>query len=176
MPLLIMAPQILTFWVGADFADQGSAALQGLTLFFALMAAVVTPFYILNGIGRPQWNTVLMLANGVALVALAWVLLPRFGLMGLVYARLLAWSLQGAIFVGFHRQAMAGRGWRTTAVFWAWLAVILLAGFAGAEWVAAWPQLPAVRLIALCCGLAGVGLALASVPMLVQRLRGTALR
>ncbi len=175
-PLIIMAPQVLTFWVGPDFAAQGTQALQGLAYYFALMATVVAPFYMLNGMGKPEWNTVLMIFNGVVFVALALFLMPRFGLMGAVYARLLAFPFQAAIFIGFHRHAIPGRGWAVTLEFWGWLAAILGLSWAGSHWSAGWAQLSALNLIVVCLliGAAGTGLSMLSIYS--QRLRGKALR
>lgn len=171
VPLMVLASQVLTFWVGEDIAAAGTDVLKLMAIYFAFQAVAMAPFMMLNGFGRPGWNSVGTMANGIATIALAAVLLPRIGLMGAVVARIIAYPTLSVIFLAFHRLVLKGRGGFITAGVLAYLTVILGTSYSLAMWSETWDQLPALRLVAMLVALSACGALVASLPVLTRRYR-----
>lgn len=169
--MFIMAPQILTFWISPEFAAQGTDTLRGLVVAYALFALVVSPYYMLNGAGQPKWNTVLVMSQSLLVLALIAVLVPEYGVMGAVYARILSFPVQGALLLVLHRTVFEGRGWALLAPVLVAVGVFALMGGYGLQMVADWAQLPVVQLFAVCIGISVLGIAIAVGAVLTQRLR-----
>jgi O-antigen/teichoic acid export membrane protein len=96
-PILVMlaafAPEVLTVWVGAEFAAVGALPLRILALgvFFSALAHIVVS--LLQGVGRPDLVT---RAQGVELlvyVPLLWWLITGWGVVGAA----VAWTLRAAL-------------------------------------------------------------------------------
>jgi O-antigen/teichoic acid export membrane protein len=88
LPIFVFSENILTLWMGADFASHAAGILRILTLSFAILATSIVPYYYLNGAGYVKLNTLFGLISG-GIVAVATVLLvPFVGLVGAAWARL----------------------------------------------------------------------------------------
>jgi O-antigen/teichoic acid export membrane protein len=93
MMLAAFAPEVLTVWVGAEFAAVGALPLRILALgvFFSALAHIVVS--LLQGVGRPDLVT---RAQGVELlvyVPLLWWLISGWGVVGAA----VAWTLRAAL-------------------------------------------------------------------------------
>ncbi len=88
VPLFVLAPQILTLWMGADFAQHAATVLRILALSYALLATSVIPWNVLNGTGHVRLNTLLGWFSVVAVLVVSLVLIPKFGLEGVALAKL----------------------------------------------------------------------------------------
>jgi O-antigen/teichoic acid export membrane protein len=124
VPLYALAPQVLTVWIGADFAAEGTTTLRLLTVYFAIWGTGVAPFYLLNGAGLPGWNTAAGLLHGLGIVGLATLLLPTFGLDGIGWARLAALPTLFLLFAALRMRVLA-RTWRATILLAAGIALPL---------------------------------------------------
>jgi len=172
VPLLALSSHILTFWVGAEFAESGTTTLQILTACFSILAATTAPYFMLNGAGLPRWNTGATLLNGIVLIATALVLVPKLGLIGAAIARLIAAPSLGGIFVGFHRHVLRRKSVRiATIVLLGWLVVILVGAWVLSLWMRDWSEMSALPLIGSVVVLSVLGGVVAGLPLILERVR-----
>ena len=87
--LLLFGRFILRHWVGITMADAAAEILPAAAWGSALSALAVTGCYTLLAMGRPKAVAFLNIAGGLAMAGALPVLIPRFGLAGVAYGRLL---------------------------------------------------------------------------------------
>ncbi len=87
--LLLFGAFILRHWVGTSIADAAAGVLPAAAWSSALSALSVTGCYALLAMGRPKAVAILNIAGGLAMAAALALLIPRFGLAGVAYSRLL---------------------------------------------------------------------------------------
>lgn len=87
--LLLFGRFILRYWVGTSIADAAASVLPAAALGSALSALSVTGCYALLATGRPKSVAILNVAGGLAMAVGLALLIPRFGLAGVAYSRLL---------------------------------------------------------------------------------------
>lgn len=87
--LLLFGSRILGIWGGAAIAQEGSRLLPIIASSAALSALGVTGTYSMLAMGHVRIVTLLNVLGGVAMLGSVHWLLPRFGLQGIGYARLL---------------------------------------------------------------------------------------
>jgi O-antigen/teichoic acid export membrane protein len=88
--LAFFARPLLTFWLGAKFADEGTLALQILSGGILINALAYIPYYLLQGMGRPDLTAKFHIAELPIHIALVWFLVMHFGLPGAA----LAWTIR----------------------------------------------------------------------------------
>ncbi len=86
--LVFFARPLLTFWLGTKFAAEGTPVLQILALGVLVNSLGHVPYYLLQGVGRPDLTAKLHLVEVPIHIGLAWFLVTRFGLPGAA----LAWT------------------------------------------------------------------------------------
>ena len=133
LPLFIFANNILTLWMGPEFAEASSGILRLLVLFYTALATTIVPFYFLNGTGLVRLNTMFGLASGSAVVAATIFLMPLLGLAGAAWARTLNIAIDLVSRAVLHYQVLFDRRW--FAGFLVLLPVIIpfAIGFAASE-------------------------------------------
>lgn len=89
----LFAGEMLQIWLGADFARESTAAMQILALGVLINSLGQTPFAFLQGVGRPDLPAKFHLIELPIYIALAWVLVSRYGIAGAAWA----WSLRVAL-------------------------------------------------------------------------------
>jgi hypothetical protein len=77
-------------WMGESFAAQASGVLQVQAVSFGLVAMVVIPWQMADGLGFPHWNALLALLWLVVAVLLSIILTPAWRIMAPAWARLVA--------------------------------------------------------------------------------------
>lgn len=87
--LLLFGDFILRHWVGITMANAAEGILPAAAWGSALSALSVTGCYALLAMGRPRMVAVLNVAGGLAMAGALPLLIPRFGLAGIAYSRLL---------------------------------------------------------------------------------------
>jgi O-antigen/teichoic acid export membrane protein len=88
--VFVFARQILQLWLGADFAARSAGVLQIFCVGILVNSLAFVPFFLLQGLGRPDVTAKIhILELPIYALALA-VLLPRMGLTGAA----LAWSFR----------------------------------------------------------------------------------
>lgn len=93
LALAFFAHTILTLWLGAKFAAEGTTALQILAVGVLINSLAQAPYNLLLGIGRPDLTAKFHLLELPLHVVLAWVLVSRFGLAGAA----LVWTIRVSV-------------------------------------------------------------------------------
>lgn len=124
LPLYVLADQVLTLWVGADFAEQGATLLRWLVIYFAIMGTTIAPYMLVNGAGFPGWNTTGGLLAGGTILVVASQALPVLGLDGIALARMASVPMIGFTLYALHRKVMPGQGLKQTLLMVLGLGVI----------------------------------------------------
>ena len=88
--LVFFARPLLALWLGTDFADEGALPLQILAGGVLMNSLAYIPYYLLQGVGRPDLTAKFHLLELPIHIALVWFLVTRFGLPGAA----LAWTLR----------------------------------------------------------------------------------
>jgi O-antigen/teichoic acid export membrane protein len=80
--IVIFAKEILQIWLGNDFATESTVAMQVLALGVLINSLANTPFALLQGIGRPDLPAKFHLIQLPIYIAVAWILVSEFGIVG----------------------------------------------------------------------------------------------
>ena len=102
--LLLIGNFILRHWVGLTMANAAAGILPAAAWGSALSALAVTGCYALLALGRPKAVAMLNLAGGMAMAGAFCLLVPRFGLPGVAYSRLLPGCAALLVYVPLARQ------------------------------------------------------------------------
>lgn len=82
IPAICFARPILRYWLGADFAREGTTVLQLLVGTYLLAGLTTVPYYIVLGAGRPRIAALFSaLTAGTNLVLISF-LIPLYGIVG----------------------------------------------------------------------------------------------
>jgi O-antigen/teichoic acid export membrane protein len=114
LTLAVGSRQILSNWLGADFAQNSSGVLAIQAAVFGLMAMLIVPWQIADGLGFPGSNALLGLWWLVATVLLALFFTPRLGLMGMAYSRLIPMLITPVYILYVERRVFGRNLWQ----FW----------------------------------------------------------
>lgn len=91
--IVVFAPQILRLWLGQDFAEKSTLALQILSVGVLINSLACVPFSLLQGMGRPDLSAKFHLLELPVYAVLAWSLIGSMGIAGAA----LAWTLRFAL-------------------------------------------------------------------------------
>ena len=86
---IFFARDIMSLWLGPQFAAQSTLVLQIVTLAFFLSAFAIIPFTSVQALGRPALKAILDLITIPVYIAVAWSLMRRAGIDGAALAKLL---------------------------------------------------------------------------------------
>jgi O-antigen/teichoic acid export membrane protein len=86
------AHDLLHLWLGADFAAQGTLALQVMLFGIVVNGLAFIPFTLIQAVGRPDVSARLQLIQLPLFALLAYVLVRAYGIPGAA----LAWSVRAA--------------------------------------------------------------------------------
>jgi O-antigen/teichoic acid export membrane protein len=89
----LFASNILSFWLGREFARTSTMTFQLLLIGLLLTALGHMPANLLDGVGRPDLRAKTFLVCIVVYVPLLWILTTKIGLAGAA----LAWMLKAAL-------------------------------------------------------------------------------
>jgi O-antigen/teichoic acid export membrane protein len=81
--------QLLANWMGVDFANHAAGVLATQAVVFGLMALLIVPWQIADGLGFPWANALLSLWWLLTTALLAIFLTPRMGIQGMAWSRLI---------------------------------------------------------------------------------------
>jgi O-antigen/teichoic acid export membrane protein len=91
-----LAPEGLTLWLGAEFAENSSAVLRWLAAGVFINSLAQVPFALLQGIGRPDLTAKLHLIQLPPYLAAVFWLIQAFGVEGAA----MAWTARVAVDAG----------------------------------------------------------------------------
>jgi O-antigen/teichoic acid export membrane protein len=80
--LCLFSRQVLLFWIGPEFADEAGAILAVVALGFFFNTLAHVPFVVAQATGHPEISARFAALNAALNVALLFVLVPAFGIMG----------------------------------------------------------------------------------------------
>lgn len=89
----IFARELLTYWLGVEFAEQGTLVLQWLAAGVLINGVALIYFAFLQGAGRSDWTAKLHLSELLPYWLVLWFLLARYGIAGAAAA----WFLRVAV-------------------------------------------------------------------------------
>jgi len=97
--LFLFSREVLTLFFGANFADQGTAAMRLLLIGVFMNGLALIPYGMVQGANRPDLTAKFHLAEVPVYFAALFLLLPRYGVAGAA----IAWSVRltldaGALF------------------------------------------------------------------------------
>jgi O-antigen/teichoic acid export membrane protein len=88
LPLIVFGSDILTAWIGPAFGQQPPLMFPTIVFSFALLGMNVTAHYALLAVGHVRVVTYLNLLAGIVMLLVMAMLLPKHGLQGAAWARL----------------------------------------------------------------------------------------
>jgi O-antigen/teichoic acid export membrane protein len=110
---MIFGNYFLSTWIGASFSKQSRFLFPTIVCSFASLGINVTAHYALLAVGKVRIITYLNLIAGIVMLALMAVVVPRFGLQGAVFARLvygpITWLAYFQLYKIIWRDAPAAR-------------------------------------------------------------------
>ena len=97
-----MGREILTAWLGADFAGQSARVLQWLAVGVFLNGLAQVPSALMQGVGRPDLTFKIHMAELPAYLLAAWLLIRARGIEGAA----IAWTGRTAVDLGIYLTAV----------------------------------------------------------------------
>ena len=91
--LILFANDILTLWLGLNFASMSTAVFQILAIGILLNSLAQIPYALIQGLGRPDITAKCHLFELILYVPLVWFLVARMGIVG----GALAWSTRAML-------------------------------------------------------------------------------
>jgi O-antigen/teichoic acid export membrane protein len=117
--LAVGGRQLLTNWMGADFAGHAAGVLAIQAVVFGLMAISIVPWQMSEGLGHPGRNAFLVLVWVIFAIPLVVWLTPRLGIQGTALARL-AGMLSVPVYTLYTERSIFGeclwKFWRRTGL------------------------------------------------------------
>jgi len=98
MVIVMLAHEILTVWLGADYAAHSTLVLQILAIGILVHSLGYVPWSLLQADGRPDVTSKFHMAHVLPYLGLAWVLVHRYGITGAAAA----WAVRGSADGLFH--------------------------------------------------------------------------
>ena len=137
-----LAPEILRVWLGPEFALRSTQVMQILAIAVFVNCLAQCALTLIHGFGRPDLSGKFHLIELPIYAVLLWLLLPRFGIVGVAWTWALRASLDTVLlFLASPRVLPQSRATIRRTAIWAVTAVAVLAGLTQVE-------LPAGRMLA----------------------------
>lgn len=84
--LLALSGDLLTWWLGVEFAEQSAACLKVLAVGALIGAVAQVPYSMIHAAGRPDVTARFHLIELPIYVLAVWLVVPRWGIVGAAYA------------------------------------------------------------------------------------------
>jgi O-antigen/teichoic acid export membrane protein len=125
LAIVTLAPEGLTLWLGADFAQHSYRVLQLIAIGVFVNSLALVPFALVQGASRPDLTAKLHLVELPLYLLVLWALIKGFGLEGAALAWVLRVSLDASVLFYLARRTLSQKAlplFRTSAT----MAVALL--------------------------------------------------
>jgi len=116
--LVLVAPEVLTLWMGKEFSAASSLSLRILACGFCISSVAQVPFTALHAFGRPDLTAKYHAAELPLMVALNLLLIPVLGIAGAALASLVRVTLDAILLFRGVRRHIAFPGIPGRAAFW----------------------------------------------------------
>jgi O-antigen/teichoic acid export membrane protein len=103
LPLIIFGKSFLALWMGKAFSQQSELIFQIIVCSFALLGMNVTAHYTLLAVGQVKNVTYLNLLAGAIMLLCMANLVPKYGLSGAAFARLLFGPITCLTYIRMHK-------------------------------------------------------------------------
>lgn len=87
------APEALALWLGPDFAGPSAAVMRWIAVGVFVNCLAYLPYALVQAVDRPDLTAKFHLAEVPIYFLMLWVMLPRFGIVGIA----IAWTVRTAI-------------------------------------------------------------------------------
>lgn len=162
--LYLFSHELLTLWMGREFAVKAAPTLSTLALANAVFSTSVIPSYLLNGGGFHRLNALVAASSGCAVVSLGILLAPVWGVIGVALARFGTVPIAlVARYVLLRHLLRAGGAWQSAMTLVPCMAALGPAVILVPSWTEPWTATMAHR-----SGLCGLGMALLAVTIFFQ--------
>jgi len=104
LAVVVMAEPLLRLWLGRDFAEHSTVVLQILAIGVFINAIARIPLSALHAFGRTDLTAISHLVELPIYAGMLWVLLPRFGIVGVAIAFALRMAGDAALLVVLSRR------------------------------------------------------------------------
>lgn len=94
--LVVLGPDVLRLWMGAEFAAQAGRVMQLIALGAMINALAYIPLATLQGVGRPDVGAKIHLIEVPFYFALCLLLIPRYGILGAGWASVVRFAVDSA--------------------------------------------------------------------------------
>jgi O-antigen/teichoic acid export membrane protein len=101
VPLLVLAPEILRFWIGPDFAAKSTVVFRLLIIAYSLYALAVVTAGIVAGLGHPKLIAAFTFIFGLTSLAGYLIFIPRWGVNGAGMAAILGSAVSVPLFLWY---------------------------------------------------------------------------
>jgi O-antigen/teichoic acid export membrane protein len=101
VPLLVLAPEILHFWIGPDFAVKATIAFRLLVIAYGLYALAVVTAGMAAGLGHPELTVAFTLVFGLTSLTGYLFFIPRWGVNGSGMSILLGFAVAVPLFLWY---------------------------------------------------------------------------
>jgi O-antigen/teichoic acid export membrane protein len=95
--VIAFARELLALWLGSEFSQQSTVALQILAIGVLVNSLAFLPYSFVQGIGRPDVTAKIHLLELPAYIVLSWVLVSRWGVAGAALSWFLRVSADGLL-------------------------------------------------------------------------------
>lgn len=99
LALCLYSRELLLYWIGPEFAEQGTWALRLLSLGFLANCLAHVPYATSQAIGRPRIAARFAAMNAVMNLVLLFLLVPKFGVVGAAAGFLVAQLILSPVFI-----------------------------------------------------------------------------
>lgn len=86
VPMIVLMPRFLELWISQEFAANSATIAQFVGASFLVRGAFPVYTTLFQGIGKPQYLTLLYTLSAISALVLSVVLIPILGLQGAIYA------------------------------------------------------------------------------------------
>ena len=120
VPLLILANEILTYWIDKEFAEKATLVFQMLVIAYALLALNVVMSAIIAGLGHPEVNMGFAVVIGLGNLLGYVLFIPRWGVNGAGIASIFGSVISLPLYLWYVNRRFLAIPWLeifTTSVF-----------------------------------------------------------
>jgi O-antigen/teichoic acid export membrane protein len=109
LPLIVFGNRIISAWIEPAFARQPALIFPTIACGFAFLGLNVTAHYALLAVGQVKIVTYLNLSAGIVMLLCMAIAIPRYGLQGAAWARLLYGPITCLAYLYLYRVIWRGR-------------------------------------------------------------------
>ncbi len=127
LSLAVFSFEILRFWVGGEFADEGGGILAIFCLAVLINCLAHVPLALLQGAGRARSVAILQMVEIPLFISLLWALTMQFGIIGAAWAWVIRSFFDTSIMLKLASTHLGGGFWKRGAALG--IGLIVLMGF-----------------------------------------------